>query len=332
MQNKVQWTFANDPFPEIPPALLNSADIQAYQEACGLVQGETFSLDRLKAASYEIPCLGDVYWWDENNDRQQARIEDGRPFKIKKNSIVYVCPDAKFALPDFIAMRFNLTINLVHRGLLLGTGPLVDPGFQGRLLIPLHNLTSQDIPIDSNDGLIWVEFTKLSPLTDASSMESVHGSNRYKFKDFPSKKRNREVAHYFKEASGGPFRSSLTALLGAAELLDEKFGRYAFWGAIGGAIAIATLVVTVIAFWMQSAGVLRDANQWLSESKNGVAAAQSENKKTIDALTTRIEVLESKNTAKERAGKPPGGDRTALTKDSDARKGRDTSSDGKSSK
>lgn len=332
MQNKARWTFANDPFPKIPPALLNSADIQAYQEACGLVQGETFSLDRLKAASYEISCLGDVYLWDENNDRQQRRIEDGKPFKIKKNSIIYVCPDARFTLPDFIAMRFNLTINLVHRGLLLGTGPLVDPGFGGRLLIPLHNLTSQDIPIDANDGLIWVEFTKLSPLTDASSMESVHGSSRYKFKGFPPKKESRDVAHYFKEAGGGPFRSSLMALLSAAELLDEKFGRYAFWGAIGGAIAIATLVVTVIAFWTQSVGVLRDANQWLSESQNSVAAAQAENKKTIDALTTRIEVLESKNIAKEKTETSAGSDRTALIKDSDTRKGRDTSSARKFSK
>ena len=330
MQDETRWTFANDPFPGIPPALLNSADIQAYQEACGLVQGGPFSIERLKAASYEISCLGDVYLWDENNDRQQSRIEDGRPFKIKKNSIVYVCPDARFALPDFIAMRFNLTINLVHRGLLLGPGPLVDPGFRGRLLIPLHNLTSQVIPIDSDDGLIWVEFTKLSPLTDASSMESAHGAGRYKFKDFPAKKRAREVAHYFKEAGSGPFRSSLMELLGKAELIDEKLGRYAFWGAIGGAIAIATLLATVLAFWMQSAGVLRDANQWLSESRDGVAAVQAENKKTIDALTTRIEVLESKNAFKEQA--ETSSSRTAPAKSSYLREDRDTSSARKSSK
>src|SRR6267143_7218611 len=148
MQNQVRWTFATDPFQQIPPALLNSADIQAYQDACGLVRGEVFSLERLKPASYEIRFRGDVYWWDLTGPRRQQRIEGDQSFQIKKNSIVYISPDVIFALPDFIAIRFNLRINLVHRGLLLGTGPLVDPGFEGRLLIPLHNLTSQDIEVD----------------------------------------------------------------------------------------------------------------------------------------------------------------------------------------
>ena len=59
-------------------------------------------------------------------------------------------------------MRFNLHIRHVHRGLLLGTGPLVDPGYWGKLCIPLHNLTDKDYPIPKDEGLIWMEFTKIS--------------------------------------------------------------------------------------------------------------------------------------------------------------------------
>ena len=55
----------------------------------------------------------------------------------------------------------------MHRGLLLGTGPLVDPGFHGRLLIPLHNLTSDEYTIRGDEGLIWMEFTKTSHLQAA---------------------------------------------------------------------------------------------------------------------------------------------------------------------
>ena len=50
----------------------------------------------------------------------------------------------------------------MHRGLLVGTGPLVDPGFRGKLLIPLHNLTLDAYEIRGDEGLIWVEFTKTS--------------------------------------------------------------------------------------------------------------------------------------------------------------------------
>ncbi len=30
--------------------------------------------------------------------------------------------------------------SIVYKGLLLGTGPIVDPGFVGKLYIPLHKL------------------------------------------------------------------------------------------------------------------------------------------------------------------------------------------------
>ena len=81
---------------------------------------------------------------------------------IAANSIVFVECDLDFRLPDFLALRFNLHIRHVHRGLLLGTGPLVDPGYWGKLCIPLHNLTDEDYLIPRTEGLIWIEFTKTS--------------------------------------------------------------------------------------------------------------------------------------------------------------------------
>ena len=68
----------------------------------------------------------------------------------------------KLLLPEYIAARFNLHIRHVHKGILLGTGPLVDPGFSGNLLIPLHNLTDNEYKLKGGEGIIWIEFTKLS--------------------------------------------------------------------------------------------------------------------------------------------------------------------------
>jgi hypothetical protein len=79
---------------------------------------------------------------------------------VEQNSIVFVESDLDFRLPDYIALRFNLQIRHVHRGLLLGTGPLVDPGYWGKLCIPLHNLTDEDYSIPVSEGLFWVEFTR----------------------------------------------------------------------------------------------------------------------------------------------------------------------------
>ena len=55
-----------------------------------------------------------------------------------------------------------MKISHIYKGLLLGTGPLVDPGFVGRLSIPLHNLTANNYKFKFGQGMIQLEFTKLS--------------------------------------------------------------------------------------------------------------------------------------------------------------------------
>ena len=150
-----------DPFPGIPHALLSADDIKRYVLATGAVApfDPRKESRRLKKAAYEGRIGDIVYQFDEN--AALVRIPND-PLIVKANSIVFVESDIDFRLPDFIALRFNLQIRHVHRGLLLGTGPLVDPGYWGKLCIPLHNLTDEDYLIPREEGLVWIEFTKTS--------------------------------------------------------------------------------------------------------------------------------------------------------------------------
>ena len=115
-----------------------------------------------------------------------------------------------------MALRFNLQIRHVHRGLLLGTGPLVDPGYWGKLCIPLHNLTDEDYPISRDDGLIWVEFTKTT---------AGHQSGRPPL-DLHEKKRGYwDIREFIEKASNPrsgigesvPIRSSISGVIEQAE-------------------------------------------------------------------------------------------------------------------
>ena len=150
-----------DPLPEIPTALLSGEHIQEYILKTGavapfIVGGER---NRLKKASYEARSGKNAYKYDNTGCLIEICTD---PLVVEANSIVFVECDLQFRLPDFIALRFNLQIRHVHRGLLLGTGPLVDPGFWGKLCIPLHNLTDENYSIPRSEGLIWIEFTKTS--------------------------------------------------------------------------------------------------------------------------------------------------------------------------
>jgi hypothetical protein len=104
---------------------------------------------------------------------------------LPANPITFVQVEPEFRLPNYIALRFNLRITHVHRGLLLGTGPLVDPGFRGKLLIPMHNLTASDYELATKEALIWIEFTKTT--YNCEPIESEAASPR-PFEEFPDKK------------------------------------------------------------------------------------------------------------------------------------------------
>lgn len=171
-----------DPFEDVKPSLLSASDIKRYAKLTGMISpfftggGKN---SRLKKASYEGRIGQSAYVFTGSNGDFVNILQPNKPLLIRANSIVFVECDLEFRLPRNIAVRFNLQIVHVHRGLLLGTGPLVDPGFFGKLCIPLHNLTNQDYEIPLEEGLIWVEFTKTTadndqgrnPLADSSDNE-----------------------------------------------------------------------------------------------------------------------------------------------------------------
>lgn len=154
-----------DPFrDDIAPSLLSADDIARYVEKTGMIcpfEQTKNGKSKLKAASYEGGIGSCAFTFEPGRNVPKKIFSSGDEFLVlPPNSIVFVESDVYFRLPPFIAVRFNLQIRLVHRGLLLGTGPLVDPGFWGKLCIPLHNLTDEEYVIPKDEGLIWIEFTK----------------------------------------------------------------------------------------------------------------------------------------------------------------------------
>ena len=281
-----------DPFPEIPPALLNSADIFDYVRTTGMIFPFDPTPERLKSASYEVPFLGLVIYWDDGK-RSERQIENGTTFPLKKNSIAFVWLDTTFRLPDYIALRFNFRITHVHRGLLLGTGPLIDPGFAGRILIPVHNLTSEDYELVGGQGLIWVEFTKISPNTLWDAKSDRSGEN---FHGFPPEKRYQQPHYYFEKASHNqPIQSSIPgevkkakddaeAAKNSAKGAEEYVATMRRWIYWGGGLAILALIVGI------------------ASALVGVFTLVSNTNARLDSIMSRLITLETKSDAKPSAG------------------------------
>lgn len=316
----------SDPFPEIAHALLNSADISDYVRVTGMLY--PFHSDKVKSASYEASIRGRCIWWDENGNRHEQLLQEDEKdqFVLKANSIAFVQVEPCFRLPDYVALRFNLKITHVHRGILLGTGPLVDPGFEGHLLIPLHNLTTNDYTIACGEGLIWIEFTKTSPVH-----QNGHGTNseglarRGNYIEFPGDKKYKEPEYYLLKASPhNPIRSSIPEAVRESRAQATRAAQEAkrtrrivewFMG-IGGVIFLLTLAGVTYQTWslIQDAwkavtGVQYQLRQDM-EKAQGLARETEENRKKIQLLEQRLpnEVSTGKDHPRRMTNKssPPG--------------------------
>lgn len=215
-----QWK-ATDPFPGVQPSLLHSGQILDYILKTGMLSpfGPEDSKG-IKPASVEVPFEGQVVYWDEDQKKWDDEVIEGSGahrsrFTLRRNSIAFVQVRPKFRLPYYIAVRFNLKITHVYRGLLLGTGPLVDPGYQGSLYIPLHNLTDNDYVFEAGEGLLWMEFTKLQWDNDGrsdsdESFVAYGGALPEGYKPFPKSKVNLPLHSFFEKANKNrPIPSSI---------------------------------------------------------------------------------------------------------------------------
>jgi len=275
-----------DPFPSIPRALLSSAEIYDYARVTGMVH--PFYESSLKSASYEAHIDGQCIMWNAEEQRMQPlTVHKGDNFELPANSIALVQVEPKFYLPDYIAIRFNLRITHVHRGLLLGTGPLVDPGFQGKILIPLHNLTAEKYTINTGKALIWVEFTKTTYGFQPEEWEATP-NRACLFSDFPDDKKNLEPFQYINKASeGGPIRSSIPKEIttatekakeadrSAAKAKRENERMTTLYSAIGFG-AIIALIVSLATIYLDVKTFLQGERTYVRSFENTLDSQQRE--------------------------------------------------------
>lgn len=270
-----KWKSA-DPYPSIPPSLLNSADICAYVATAGMIH--PFHPEDIKPASYAFRLEG--LCRDEKGTFLEIKVGDD--FELKPNSIAFVTLEPYIRLPDYMALRFNLKIKNVYRGLLLGTGPLVDPGFEGRLSIPLHNLTANSYRFKGGDTMIWVEFTKLSPNERWKNKKDEAVLDPALYVPFPGDKYGRTLKKYLEEADEHRvIVSSIPGVFREASKAAERANAAATRVGIGLVVTIIGLLSIVFAAFSLTRGFVSDARNDLK------AHAQ-----TTDSLRNRVTDLQ----------------------------------------
>jgi deoxycytidine triphosphate deaminase/cell division protein FtsL len=297
-----------DPLPQIEPALLNTADLLDYVIHTGMVFPFPTASDLtkvLKPASCAIPVQGPYRYWkgpkDPDKETQPELVtgvlEPGDEFTLERNSIVYLSLAPMFRMPDYIAARYNLKIRQIYRGILVGTGPLVDPGFVGPLSIPLHNLTGNDYRITGGELLVWMEFTKLSH-NERWRRGYERTDPKTFYVPFPERKAGQTLHDYVSDAFPGPIRSSIpesversaisaTKASNAAEALRKRFQNISL-------IAVVTIVVAIAGLVYAGYTVVQSAESVddnVRESYSGLRDEVAMQKQQITQLKGAVQEL-----------------------------------------
>ena len=119
---------------------------------------EPFSEELLQLASYDLR-VGD----------QAASLAKKEALDLTKTGFIEITSEdfvimltyEKLALDLQHTAHFGLTSSYARKGLLATVGTQVDPGFEGRLIIGLTNLSSKPIIVPHKDIFLTIEFHRL---------------------------------------------------------------------------------------------------------------------------------------------------------------------------
>jgi deoxycytidine triphosphate deaminase len=238
-----------DPDPH-SSGLLLSDRILFYCNTVGLIH--PFDPQYVEPASYTLHAGREYIIATGSGQHEVRSLEDETKVIIPPNGLIYIRFYEEITLPYYMIARFNLRVTQVYRGLLLGTGPQVDPGFNGLLGCPIHNFTDADKTIRFFEPLATIDFEKTTPLAESMQLladdfaQYRTGDRTITGKDgLPCKIFNRRVNASFASylPPGESVRSSVQALYSDVARVKKGLKNIERAGAVAIAIALIGLLV-----------------------------------------------------------------------------------------
>lgn len=95
------------------------------------------------------------------SSKKIVNIEDEGYLLLKPGDFAIVVVLERLRLSPQYVGRFGLRSKYARKGVIATTGPQIDPGYDGRLILGLTNLTPKAVSIPYKDDLVSIEFHKL---------------------------------------------------------------------------------------------------------------------------------------------------------------------------
>ena len=230
-----------------------------------------FSSSSLRLSSYDLTIGDEFYSGSEISSLLQTQqLELGQSFTIAPHALCFIISEETIRLPATVTAKISLRMSLVYRGLVLTAQPPFDPGYCGKAVVMIHNLSSQAHHLKRGDRLATIEFTLVMG-TAAVTHPKIHRS-----------------VNNLRSQLLAPVSSSLAEISSATRSTQKRVA----WLA-GQAVIFAALIVAVLAvpgFYSYTAFAERLSDQKVRADE--LVRAIEEQKIQNMRLGERVELLE----------------------------------------
>src|SRR5438105_1417418 len=130
------------------------------KEACGKgdLKIEPFENRQLQPASYDLR-VGEQ--GITTSSKKKIDVKADGFLVVHPGDFAVVLVHEEIALGSQYSARFGLRSKYARRGLVATTGLQVDPGYQGKLIVGITNLTPRPITLPYKDDFLSIEFHRL---------------------------------------------------------------------------------------------------------------------------------------------------------------------------
>jgi deoxycytidine triphosphate deaminase len=158
--------------------VLSGAEISRLVSAFPEPMISGFNEKNVRGSSYDLTVGSEYYLGDEaelsNQPLSGIKLEPLQTFTIPAHGICYVLCSEGLFLPGDITAKVSLRMKCIYGGLILPAQPPFDPGYKGKVIVMVHNLSSADFPLKQGDRVATIEFLRvLNPASSAPHQPGV---------------------------------------------------------------------------------------------------------------------------------------------------------------
>jgi len=134
-----------------------------------------YDIENLRGSSYDL-TIGEEYYVGQDfsgTKLSTEKLEPAQAFWIPPHAVCFILSTETLELPKELSAKVSLRMSYIYAGLVLTSQPPFDPGYKGRAIVMLHNLSSEPISMRRGVRVATIEFMKLS---SATTLNKVHNS------------------------------------------------------------------------------------------------------------------------------------------------------------